>query len=190
LLAPSKEASGLAILEAIIRSYSIAFTASITDSNFSGHATFEFVMVDATQTKGVLATLVALVTERVVVQGLDFGLIVGCALHCTGLEARCGRASWDSCACWKVSLGGSCAVEAALLAPSKEASGLAVFEAIVGSGGIAVTASIADADFAGHATLELGMVDAAQAKGALATLVALVTECVVIQGLDLGLIIG
>jgi len=106
------------------------------------------------------------------------------------VHARSWRASWDSCACWKVGLGRSCAVEAALLAPSKEASGLAVFEAIVGSGGIAVTASIADADFAGHATLELGMVDAAQAKGALATLVALVTECVVIQGLDLGLIIG
>merc|ERR1712151_669725 len=76
------------------------------------------------------------------------------------VHARSWRASWDSCACWKVGLGRSCAVEAALLAPSKEASGLAVFEAIVGSGGIAVTASIADADFAGHATLELGMVDA------------------------------
>jgi len=78
----------------------------------------------------------------------------------------------------------SCAVEAALLAPSKEACGLAVFEPIIGSGSVAVTASIADPNFAGHATLELVMVDATQTKSIFATLVALVTECVVIQGLD------
>jgi len=82
-------------------------------------------------------------------------------------------------------LGRSCAVKAALLAPSKEAGGLAILEAIIGSGGIAVTAGIADANFTGHATLELVMVDAAQTKGVFATLVALVTEGVVIQGLDL-----
>jgi len=77
LLAPSKEASGLAIFEAVVGGHSIALTARVTDSNFAGHATLEFVMVDATQTKGVLATLVALVTEGVVIQSLDFGLIVG-----------------------------------------------------------------------------------------------------------------
>jgi len=81
-------------------------------------------------------------------------------------------------------LGRCCAVKAALLAPSEEACGLAVFEAIIGSGGIAVTASVADSNFAGHATLELVMVDAAQTKSVFATLVALVTECVGIQGLD------
>jgi len=37
-------------------------------------------------------------------------------------------------------LGRSSAVEAALLAPSKEASGLAILEAIVSSGGIAFAA--------------------------------------------------
>jgi len=37
-------------------------------------------------------------------------------------------------------LGGSCAVEAALLAPSEEASGLAILEAVIGSGGIAFAA--------------------------------------------------
>jgi len=82
-------------------------------------------------------------------------------------------------------LGRSCAIEAALLAPSKEASGLAILEAIVGSGSIAITAGIADANFASHATLELVMVDAAQTKSIFATLVALVTEGGVIQGLDL-----
>jgi len=37
-------------------------------------------------------------------------------------------------------LGGSCAVEAALFAPSKEASSLAILEAVIGSDGIAFAA--------------------------------------------------
>jgi hypothetical protein len=81
-LAPSKEARSLAILEAVISSHGIAVTTSITDSNLSGHAALEFVMINATQTQSLLPTLVALVTKIIVVKSLNGCLIVRCALNC------------------------------------------------------------------------------------------------------------
>jgi hypothetical protein len=83
LLAPSKEASGLAIFESIVCSGGIAFAARTGNANLVSHTRIEFVVVDASHAQTSLATLVALVAESVVIQGLNFGLIVGRALDCS-----------------------------------------------------------------------------------------------------------
>merc|ERR1739845_245113 len=112
---------------------------------------------------------------------------------CSGKElvhARRWGPCRDAAACWQIYLCRGSAREAPLLAPSKQACSLAIFEAVVSSRGVAITARIADAHLRCHATLEFGMINATKTQSLLAALVALVTEGVVVERLDCGLIIG
>merc|ERR1712224_128879 len=96
-------------------------------------------MVDATDTKGLLATSILLLTK--ILRIGEGSLVIGAAR--TGgcqFKAGCCSASGKACAGGKVVLRWFCAVKASLLAPSKEASSLAIFEAIIGSGIVALAA--------------------------------------------------
>merc|ERR1711965_60817 len=106
-----------------------------------------------------------------------------------GLHARRRRSSRNASACWKVDLGRCCAIQAALLAPSKQAGSLAILEAIVCSHCIAFGAHRTDANSGSQAAVELIMVDASQAQCVGTAGVGLITEGIVIHGLNCGLII-
>merc|ERR1712050_536581 len=106
-----------------------------------------------------------------------------------GLHARRRRSSRNASACWKIDLGRCCAIEAALLAPSKQASSLAIFEAIVCSHCVTLGARSADANGTSQAAVELVVVDSSQAQCAGTACVGLITKGIVIHGLNCSLII-
>jgi len=143
-------------------------------------------MVNASQFERRLAALVLLVANG---GGIgQVGLVISGATA-SGFQARRWRSCGNATACRQVCLRWSSAREASRLAPAEQARSLAVFEAIVSSCGVAITASIADANLCGHATLELAMINATESQSLLSTLVALVAESVVIERSDGGLII-
>merc|ERR1719221_1512489 len=130
-------------------------------------------MVDTTQAKGRLATLVLFLANILWVS--ESSLVIGAA--CTSaLEAWLRGASCKSGACCKVVLCWLGAVEAATLAPSKEARSLAILESVIGSGIVALGAGGRDSEVRLHARGEFVMVDTTQAKGCLATLVLFLTN--------------
>jgi len=186
LLAPSKEASSLAILKPVIGSCIVALAAGGRDAKVGLHARREFVVVDATETKSLLAASILLFAD--ILRICKSSLIIGRAATCR-LQARCGRASWDSSASWKVSLGRGGAVKAALFAPAKEAFCLAICKSIIGGRGITFTTSTADSNFGGHTSIEFVMVNATQTQSLFAAFVALVTKIVGIKTCDGCLII-
>merc|ERR1712048_1277527 len=147
-------------------------------------------MVDSCQAQCALAALVGRITKVVVIHALDCSLIISGARNSSRLHAwlwssgRNARARWEIDLCW------CCAVQAALLAPSKEASSLAVLEAVVCSDRVALRAIRADANGSSQAFVELVMVDSCQAQRTLAALVGRITEVVVIHALDCSLIIS
>jgi len=146
-------------------------------------------MVEATNAECFQTTLGAGSTHNCPIG--QCGLLVSTAsASVCGLEARGGRTCWDASAGWEVNLRRSCAIEAALLAPSKEASTLAIFESIVSGDCIALRASRANADSTRQARVEFVVVDASQRESSLATFVGGITKIVVIHGLNGGLVIG
>jgi len=187
LLAPSQKTSSFAMFEGVLTIGSVAHTASTGDTELTDEAIVEFVLIEL-QTGGSKATLAAGLTNG---GGIcEFGLIVSRATTCQ-LKAWRGFASWDSGARRKISLGRGSAIEAALLAPSKEASTLAILESEVGSNSIALGARGADANGTGQACIEFVVINAlCQRERSLATFVGSVTEVIVIHALDGGLIVG
>merc|ERR1712107_479400 len=99
------------------------------------------------------------------------------------------RSSRNASACWKIDLGRCCAIQATLLAPSKQAGSLAIFEAIVSSHCVTLGASTADANGTSQAGVELVVVDPSQAQCTGTAFVGLITKGIVIHGLNCGLII-
>merc|ERR1719215_2133385 len=75
-------------------------------------------------------------------------------------HARCRGSGRNTGACWMIDLGRCCAIQATLLAPSKQAGSLAILEAIVCSHCIAFGARRTDANGASQAAVELVVVDA------------------------------
>merc|ERR1719215_153443 len=190
-LAPTEQARSLAVLETIVCSDGIALGAIGVDADLSLHACVELVVVDASQAQRSSAALVALVAKRVGIETLDHSLLIGRALHggCR-FEARGCSSSFNASACREVLLSWCSAIEAARLAPTEQARSLAVLEAIVCCGGIALGAIGVDADLSFHACVELVVVDASQAQSTSAALVALVAESVGIESLDHSLLVG
>merc|ERR1712066_170809 len=146
-------------------------------------------MVGSSQAQCVGTAGVGLITEGIVIHGLNCGLIICRAGDGSGLHARRRRSSRNASACWKVDLGRSCAIEAALLAPSKQASSLAILEAIVCSHCVTLGARSADANGTSQAAVELVVVDPSQAQCLGTACVGLITKGIVIHGLNCGLII-
>merc|ERR1712119_100682 len=146
-------------------------------------------MVDSSQAQCAGAACVGLITKGIVFHGLNCGLIICRARDSSGLHARCWRSGRNTSACWKIDLGWCCAIQTTLLAPSKQASSLAIFEAIVCSRCVTLGARSADANGASQAAVELVMVDSSQAQCAGTACVGLITKGIVIHGLNCGLII-
>merc|ERR1711988_1931132 len=84
-------------------------------------------------------------------------------LDSNGLEARLSTARCEASACIQSRLGLICcaAVQAALLAPAKEALGLAILGCILAIGRIALGAPSTDAQLASEAIVELVVVEVA-----------------------------
>merc|ERR1712107_661673 len=139
---PSRQA----IFEAIVCSHCIAFGACRTDANGTSQAGVELVVVDPSQAQCTGTAFVGLITKGIVIHGLNCGLIICRARDSSGLHARCWRSSRNTSACWKIDLGRCCAIQATLLAPSKQASSLAILEAIVCSHCVTLGACTADAN--------------------------------------------
>merc|ERR1719230_1106620 len=132
-------------------------------------------MVDASQAKGLLAACVLLLTNLLRIGKCSL-VISRAGTSGSGLKARTGSACGKSSASGEIVLSRLGAVKAALLAPSEEASSLAVLEPIVSSGIVALAACGRDAQVRLNARGELVMVDASQAKGLLAACILLLTD--------------
>merc|ERR1719321_1734978 len=177
-LAPTEQAGSLAVLESVLRHVKVALTAPGADAKLALHAGDEAIVLDATQSQILRATLVLLITNRLRVR--ESGLVVSAASpHRLGLHfilaGRCGcwreaRASCKSVLSWL------CAGQAARLAPTEKAGSLAVLESVLRHVKVALTAPGADAKLALHAGDEAIVLDAAQSQILRATLVLLVTN--------------
>jgi len=137
LLAPSKEARRLAVLESISGSCIIALAAGRRDAEIRLNTRRELVVVNASEAQSLLGACVLLLTNILRIR--KGGLVIRGATTC-GLEAGSRRTSWNASAIWQGRLCRSSAVKAALFAPSEEASSLAILEAIISSDGIAFAA--------------------------------------------------
>jgi len=173
LLAPSKEACCLAILESIGGSGIVALAAGSGDAEVRLDTRSELVMVDAGEGQSLLATCVLLLTN--ILRISKGSLVVRGAATC-GLKARLGHSSGKPSTSGKIILSWLGAIKAALLAPSKEACSLAILESIGGSGIVALAAGSGDAKVRLDTRSELVMVDAGEGQSLLAACVLLLTN--------------
>ena len=102
-------------------------------------------MVDATEAQCRLGANALLLTYRVAIRKRSLLGSAACTSGCR-LQARCGITTGETSALGKIDLGILGAIEAALLAPAKEASGLAVLESILSGGVVALGACVTDAE--------------------------------------------
>merc|ERR1711937_925292 len=166
-LAPAKQASCLAVLEAIVSHGVVALGATRADAEIRLDARSELVVVDAAQAKSLLAASILLLAD---VLGISECRLVISTTGTSDLQAvlaRCSNCRGEASAAFETILGRLSAGEAARLAPAKQACGLAVLEAVVSHGVVALGATRADAEIGLDARRELVVVDAAQAKSLL-----------------------
>merc|ERR1719316_2055363 len=134
LLAPTKEACSLAVLDTIICSLSVALRTRAANADCCCQAIIELAMVNLQCDKVgcFVAAIVGLVSKIIGIHALDCrGLVRGASAGGSGFKAWCGASSREACASRQVCLSIRCAVQAALLAPTKEACSLAVLDTII-----------------------------------------------------------
>merc|ERR1719336_2197901 len=173
-LAPSKEACGLAVLETIVSDSVVALGASSTDAEVRLNAGHELVMVDACDTKSLLAACILLLANSGSIS--KSCLVISTASTC-GLKAWLSDGRSEASATTQCILSWLGAAEATRLAPAKEAYSLAVLEAVVSDGVVALGASSADAKVGLNAGHELIVVDACHTKSLLAACILLLADC-------------
>merc|ERR1719225_455574 len=184
-LAPSKEASSLAIGEAVLGHSVVALRAAGADAEVRLDARSELVVVNASETQGLLATCILLLSNS---RGIGQSCLVIGAACTSGLQARLRNASGEPSAGWQVILGRLGAAETTSFAPAEQACGLAVLEAILCGGVVALGAACADAEVGLDARRELVMVDTGQTQGLLAACILLlpdilgICECCLVVG--------
>merc|ERR1712156_338975 len=160
-LAPAKEASSLAVLETILGNRVVALRATSADAQVGLHASSELVVIDAGETKRLLAASILLLANS---GGIRKCSLVISAAGTGGLQARLSHGRREAGAAAQCILSRLSAGEATRLAPAKEACSLAVLEAILGNRVVALRATSADAKVGLHTRSELVLVNASEAK--------------------------
>merc|ERR1712070_488100 len=138
-LAPAKQACGLAILEAIVSHGVVALAARGTDSEVTLHAAGEFVMVNATEAECLLATSILLVANSLCISQSCL-VVTAAGTSDFAFKARIGDRWGEASAAGERILGRLGAAQAAFLAPAEQACGLAILEAIISHGVVALAA--------------------------------------------------
>merc|ERR550514_289293 len=132
-------------------------------------------MVNAGQAECLLATGVLLLTNRLGISKRCLVISTACASDLS-LQAWIGDRRREASASCQAVLGRLSAREASRLAPPEQAGSLAVLEAVISNGIVALGASGADAEIGLDAAGELVVVNARQAECLLATGVLLLTN--------------
>merc|ERR1712048_1526781 len=172
-LAPAEEACSLAVLEAILGNCVVALRATSADAKVGLHAGSELVVVNASEAKRLLAASILLLANG---RGIRKCSLVISTAGTGGLQARLSHGRREASAAAQCILSRLGAGEAARLAPGEEACGLAVLEAVLGNRVVALRAASADAQVRLHASNELVVVNASEAKRLLAASVLLLTN--------------
>ena len=110
LLAPSKQASNFAALEAVVYSHCITLGARRVDADGANEAIVEFVVADPNQAQCIGTACVGSISESIVIHGVNFNLFTSRARDGNGLHARCWKSSKNTSACWQIGLGKCCAI--------------------------------------------------------------------------------
>merc|ERR1712039_377188 len=172
-LAPSEEACGLAVLEAVLGNRVVALRATSADAQVPMHARSELVVIDAGETKRLLAASILLLANSC---GIRKCSLVISAAGTSGLQAWLSHGRREAGAATQCILSRLGAGEAARLAPAEEACGLAVLEAVLGNRVVALRATSADAQVGLHASSELVVIDAGETKRPLAASILLLAN--------------
>merc|ERR1711879_409689 len=133
-------------------------------------------MVNAAQAESLLAASILLLAN---VLGISQGCLVISAAGASDLQAVlawCSNCRGEASAAFETILGRLSAGEAARLAPTEQASSLAVLEAVVRDSVVTLGATRADAEIGLDARGELVVVDAAQAESLLAASILLLAN--------------
>ena len=154
-----------ASFEATLSHRVVAFCARGTHADRISHAPDKLVIVDTNQSQGLLAFS----TKLIVIKTRDCALAIRWALSSDGgLKTRRRRANSHASAGWQINPRRGSAIEAALLAPTKEANCFATFGAILSRGEVALCTPRTHADQIPRARDKLVMVDTNQSQGRLA----------------------